>query len=345
MYAFVAGLGTVSIGEERRVHVVARDNGAGLSRDITILTEAISAGGFDLTVSALGQGGWRRGARSARLRSRLAWEAFRRGRSSRFDVNLMDERIWPTFRNLARHNVLLPHPEWFDVAWTAQLAMVDCVFAKTRHAVPIFEAQGRRTLFVGFSSLDRRLADVAREPTFFHLGGRSVNKGSQPLIDLWIRRPDFPLLTLIQRAPLKRPEPLPANVRLITDYIDDAELRTLQNRFLFHLCPSETEGFGHHLVEGMSCGAITLATDAPPMNEMVTNDRGVLVAYARTGTQQLATTYFVDEAALEHGVERLLGSSESERRARSEAARVWWDDNDRGFRRRLADAIESTAAA
>ena len=51
-----------------RVHLVARDNGAGLSRDITILTEAIAAGGFDLTVSALGQGGLRRGARSARLR-------------------------------------------------------------------------------------------------------------------------------------------------------------------------------------------------------------------------------------------------------------------------------------
>ncbi|HEY6895079.1 MAG TPA: glycosyltransferase, partial [Rhodanobacteraceae bacterium] len=270
-----------------RVHLVARDNGAGLSRDITILSDAVASGGFDLTVSALGQGGLRRGARSARLRSRLAWEAFRRGRSSRYDVNLMDERIWPNFRNLARCNVLLPHPEWFDVRWIPQLAMIDCVFAKTRHAVPIFEAQRRQTIFVGFSSLDRRLDDVPREPIFFHLGGRSVNKGSQPLLDLWLRRPDLPPLTMIQRAPLERPATLPANVRLVAEYLDDAELRILQNRHLFHLCPSETEGFGHHLVEGMSCGAITLATDAPPMNEMIAPERGVLVPYARTGTQQL----------------------------------------------------------
>lgn len=334
----------MSNGEKPRVHIVARDNGAGLSRDITILTEAVSAGGFDLTVSALGQGGWRRGARSARLRARLAWDAFRRGGARHFDVNLMDERIWPNFRMLARRNVLLPHPEWFDIAWIAQLEMVDCVFAKTRHAVPIFEAQGRRTLFVGFSSLDRRLADVPREPTFFHLGGRSVNKGSQPLIDLWIQRPDFPMLTMIQRAPLKVPPALPSNVRLIADYIDDAELRVLQNRHLFHLCPSETEGFGHHLVEGMSCGAITLATDAPPMNEMITNERGVLVPYARTGTQQLATTYFVDVDALEAGVERMLALTQNERRAKSEAVRAWWDDNDRSFRERLASAIETVAA-
>jgi glycosyl transferase family 1 len=333
----------VSNGEKTRVHLVARDNGAGLSRDITILTEAIAAGGFDLTVSALGQGGLRRGARSARLRARLAWEAFRRSGPSRYGVNLMDERIWPNFRALARHNVLLPHPEWFDVAWIPQLEMIDCVFAKTRHAVPIFEAQGRQTIFVGFSSLDRRLADGPREPAFFHLGGRSVNKGSQPLLDLWLRRPDFPMLTMIQRAPLQRPATLPANVRLITDYLDDAELRILQNRHLFHLCPSETEGFGHHLVEGMSCGAITLATDAPPMNEMITPERGLLVPYARTGTQQLATTYFVEVDALEAGVERMLALNESERRAKSDAARAWWDDNDRGFPGRLASAIETVA--
>ena len=333
----------MSNGEKPRVHLVARNNGAGLSRDITILTEAVAAGGFDVTVSALGQGGLRRGARSARLRARLAWEAFRRSGPSRYDVNLMDERIWPNFRALARSNVLLPHPEWFDLSWIPQLEMIDCVFAKTRHAVPIFQAQGRHTMFVGFSSLDRRLADVPREPTFLHLGGRSVNKGSQPILDLWLRRPDLPPLTMIQRAPLKQPATLPANVRLITDYLDDAELRVLQNRHLFHLCPSETEGFGHHLVEGMSCGAVTLATDAPPMNEMITPERGVLVPYARTGTQQLATTYFVDVDALEDGVERLLALDDDERSAKSEAARAWWDANDRGFRERLASAIETVS--
>jgi hypothetical protein len=328
-----------------RVHLVARDNGAGLSRDIAILTGAIAAGDFDLTVSALGQGGWRRRARSAQLRLQLLFEGVRHGGpAQRFDVNLMDERIWPNFRTLARRNVLLPHPEWFDTAWIAQLEMIDCVFAKTQHAVSIFEAQGCRTLFVGFSSLDRRLADIAREQTFFHLGGRSTNKGSQPLLDLWIRKPGWPTLTMIQRAPLKLPATLPPNVRLITDYIDDAELRIVQNRHLFHLCPSETEGFGHHLVEGMSCGAITLATDAPPMNEMISEARGVLVPYARTGTQQLATTYFVDGDALGAGVERMLALGENGRRERSEAARAWWEANDRGFRQRLAAAIEATAA-
>ena len=149
-----------------------------------------------------------------------------------------------------------------------------------------------------------------------------MNKGSQALVDLWLRRPDFPLLTMVQRATLQRPTRLPGNLRLIDGYLDDAELGLLQNRHLFHLCPSETEGFGHHLVEGMSVGAIVLATDAPPMNELVTPERGVLAAANRSGTQRLATTWFVDPAALEAAVERMLALDGAARATRCECACV-----------------------
>ena len=327
-----------------RVHVIARDNGAGLSRDLSILAAALADAGFEVTLSRIGAGGLRRQARLLRLRTQQAWQRWRGGDArGRFDVNLMDERVRPDYAALARHNVLMPHPEWFALEWLPQLRKIDRVFAKTRHAVPIFEAQGCSTEFVGFSSLDRMQAEIPREPTFFHLGGRSRNKGSQTLVDLWLRRPDWPMLTLVRRAPLQRPETLPANVRVIDAYLDDDALRDLQNRHLFHLCPSETEGFGHHLVEGMSVGAITLATDAPPMNEMVTNERGVLATYARSGTQALATTYFVDPLALEHAVERMLKLDPQERTRLSTQARAWWERNDREFRERLTHAIEALA--
>jgi hypothetical protein len=39
------------------------------------------------------------------------------------------------------------------------------------------------------------------------------------------------------------------NIDYRSDYLDDVELRRLQNESLFHLCPSETEGWGHYLVE------------------------------------------------------------------------------------------------
>jgi len=327
-----------------RVQVIARDNGAGLSRDLVILARALSGAGFEVTVSAIGAGGLRRQMTLLKRRVQSTWRRWRHGAAAgRFDVNLMDERGRPDYLPLARRNVLMPHPEWFDEADRPRLGSFDRIYTKTRHAVPIFEALGCRAEFVGFTSFDRRQIEVQREPTFFHLGGRSINKGSQPLLDLWLRRPQWPALTLVQRAKLQRPAQLPDNLRLIDDYLDDAELQRLQNRHQFHLCPSETEGFGHHLVEGMSVGAIVLTTDAPPMNEMVAADCGVLVASGHTGTQRLATTYFVDPISLEAGVERLLALGAGERRTRSEAARAWWEANDRAFQQRLADAVASLA--
>ncbi|HEY0178506.1 MAG TPA: glycosyltransferase [Dokdonella sp.] len=328
-----------------RVHVVARDNGAGLSRDLEILERALVEAGFEVVVSAIGQGGLRRLAQRVRVQAGLLRRGWRGGAAARrFDVNLMDERVRPEYFGLARRNVLLPHPEWFRAEWTGALGSVDRVFVKTRHAVPLFEALGCAVDFVGFTSLDRLRREVPREPVFFHLAGRSGNKGTQPLLEAWSRHPEWPTLTVVQRAKLKLPEPRPANLQVVTEYLDDAALRELQNRHVFHVCPSETEGFGHHLVEAMSVGAVVLATDAPPMNEMVTPQRGVLAPYARTGTQRLATTYFVDAAGVEAAVERMLALTPDARASLGAEARAWYERNDREFRRRLADAVAALAA-
>ena len=128
------------------------------------------------------------------------------------------------------------------------------------------------------------------------------------------------------------------------DYIRDGELQRTQNAHRFHLCPSETEGFGHYLVEAMGVGAVVVTLDAPPMNEMVTPERGALIAPSRTGTQSLATTYFYDEIALERAVERLLATSDGELANMGAAARAWFEDNDRAFRARIAEAVRALAA-
>ena len=327
-----------------RIHVLARDNGAGLSRDLVIATAALETAGHEVVASGIGAGGLRRTWRLVQRRAGLAWRRWREGDGAgRFDLNLMLERTRPEYFDLARRNALVPNPEWFADDERRWLPRIDCVFAKTRHAQPLFEALGCRTAYTGFTSFDRLRAEVAREPTFFHLGGRSANKGSQALVDLWLRRPDLPALTMVQRATLRLPARLPGNLHLLDGYLSDDELGVLQNRHLFHLCPSETEGFGHHLVEGMSVGAIMLATDAAPMNELVASDRGVLAAAGRSGTQRLATTWFVDPAALESAIERMLALDDAARARLGAAARRWWEANDRAFRERLAAAVAAVS--
>ena len=324
-----------------RVNLIARDNGFGLSRNLHLLHSALAPAGFDVTISGIRRGALRKAWHPMRLHAQtLARRLAGRG-TQRWDVNLMLERVRPEYLATARRNVLLPHPEWFDERDRAWLPRLDRAFVLTHHAKPIFEALGLRADYTGFTSEDRRDISVPRERAFFHLAGRSANKGTATLLATWRRHPDWPRLTVLQ-SPRNAGEVVRAsNIVHRIDYIPDDELRRIQNAHRFHLCPSETEGFGHYLVEAMGTGAVVTTLDAPPMNEMVTRECGALIPFSRTATQSLATTYFYDGAALESVVERLLETSDSELEHMGAAARAWFEDGDRAFRIRIAESIRA----
>jgi len=323
------------------VNLIARDIGFGLSRDLRLLAAALASRGHDVGVCAIRRGKLRKLADPWRLRARSAVRRLRGASPIEFDVNLMLEEIRGEYLPLARRNVLLPNPEWFRPQDRQALRGIDCVFAKTRHAAAIFTALGCPVAFSGFTSQDRHDPAIARERAFFHLAGRSRNKNTEPLLDLWRRHPHWPRLTLVQDPRTARTAAPAPNIDHRIDHLDDGELRRLQNAHRFHLCPSQTEGFGHYLVEAMSVAAVTLTLDAAPMNELVTAGRGVLVPVARTAAQSLATTNYFDEAGMAQAVERVIGLGDAECERLGAAARAWFLDNDRAFPDRLDAAIRS----
>lgn len=95
----------------------------------------------------------------------------------------------------------------------------------------------------------------------------------------------------------------------------------------------------------MSCGAVVITTDGPPMNEMVTPDRGALVRYGRTGRQRLGTNYFVDVDALEESIARVMAMPEAEKRALGASARRWYQSNDEFFRQRVVELVGSVQSS
>ncbi|MDE2054187.1 MAG: glycosyltransferase [Xanthomonadaceae bacterium] len=327
-----------------RVNLVARDNGFGLSRNLKLLHDTLAGAGFDVTISGIRRGALRKALHPLTLRAGTLARWLTGRCVQRWDVNLMLERIRSEYLATAHRNVLMPHPEWFDERDRGWLPRLDRAFVLTHHATPIFEAVGLRTEYTGFTSEDRLDAAVPRERAFFHLAGRSSNKGTDTLFATWRRHPEWPRLTVLQSPRVARALVNAPNITHRVDYIPDAELKRIQNAHRFHLCPSETEGFGHYLVEAMSVGAVTVTLDAPPMNEMVTCNCGALIPPSRTGTQSLATTYFYDESALETVVERLLATPDDELARMSAAARAWFEDNDRAFKVRIAQAVRALAA-
>ncbi|MFT3754756.1 MAG: glycosyltransferase [Pseudoxanthomonas sp.] len=318
--------------------MIAWDNGVGLSRDLRLIEQILTDAGMQVDFQpGRGRGKLRKWFGPPLRRVKFAVR--RALHRPRHDVNLMLEHIRPELLGGASRNVFIPNPEWCLKSDRRSLSKIDRILAKTHHAVDIFRREGCNVEWMGFTSVDRLQPQVERRHGFFHLAGRSSAKRTRLLLEVWARHPEWPLLTVVQHPKMADFRPQADNIVHRIDYIDDAELQRLQNENLFHLCPSETEGFGHYLMEALSVGAITLVTDAEPMNELVTAERGVLIPFSETRPQELATRYLVDAAAVEAAVEAALALTPLQIEARSAAARDFYVRNDAAFRRQLVAAM------
>ncbi len=310
------------------IRIVGKQNRVGLDRDIAIVSECLEAVGRTTTFHHYRERGW--------------WRAFLTGPAT-VPVQVLIERAFPRWRRSAGRSFLIPNQERFPKRHLRRLTSIDAVLAKTLHAAETFSRYHESVIHIGFTSPDRRDGQVAKDwRRFLHVAGRSTVKGTDVILQLWARHPEWPILHLVQCAE-NAPQSVPPNVELHAGYVDDRELLRLQNHCGIHLCPSRCEGWGHYIAEGLSCGAVVLTTDAPPMNELVTEQRGRLVGWDRSEPRHLGTSYYVSPSALEESIEGLLHTPEAELALLGEAARAWFDENDTRFRRSFPEVISSWA--
>ncbi len=321
-----------------RIRIVSRDNGVGLSRDMALMAEALQGG--DAGVERVGFGHDRAG--NALRQAGLALQRYWRGQA---DVQVFSERVYPRCLPLARRNVLVPNPEWFLPKWLPLLPAFDEVLCKTRHAERLFRELGCRTRLVGFTSVDRLMPAVPRVPAFFHLAGRSRAKGTQVLLDTWRSHPEWPRLTVVQHPRTAGERVTAGNIDHRIGYLDDAQLCRLQNAHAFHVCPSEVEGFGHYLMEGMSVGAVVLATHAEPMSELVPPGHGIAIPVYHSRMQGLVPHHHVAPAGIELAVETALALTEGQRLQLGRRARQHFLASREAFRLRFRRALDELAEA
>lgn len=303
--------------------IVARNNRYGLTRDAELLADALRRAGVETAV--------------ADIRDRTLGEWLLRRRRARRIVHL--ERIFPRWFSAADENYAIPNQERFPRRHLRRLRRLDGVLAKTLEGAAAFAGLGTAVEHLGFTSQDRHDPSVTRQWNgVLHLAGGSTLKGTEDVLALWDRHPEWPELTLVQKRQ-NAPRHVPANVRLIADYIEDAELRRLQNACAIHLCPSRAEGWGHNIVEAMSCGALVIATDAAPMNEHVRPDFGLLVESARTQDRHLGTCHYVERASLEAAIKAALAMPWPQKARMGEEARRRFLEIDGAFHARVAKLL------
>lgn len=354
----LVGNGTVkdrrmaTISERRRTiraNIVSWESG-GLGTDVGVLAQALTNAGCDVAYKGRHHRKPRNRAHSVMMtaRSLLTQQWAKLTGQPAFDVNFFIESVFPEHLPTGRVNCLFVHPEWFRDENLAHLPRLNYVLCKTPSGVTAFSGLPVTCRNLAFTSPDRQLTpfEYSGPLRCLHLSGQSAVKGTEAVVEAWARHPEWPELTVVRRA--KRyggeaapPLPLLPNVRYETEFVPDDELRRLQNACQVHVIPSQAEGYGHVIGEAMSCGAVVVTTDAPPMNELVEADRGVLIRVERSEPMRRSMRNFVDVADLELKLNGVFAMPPEQRKALGRNARAWFEAQHRRFEAALSAFLDN----
>jgi len=252
---------------------------------------------------------------------------------------LHPSKITIHLENISRRNLdprsthwLIPNLEWFRTDCTHYIPFMDRVVCKTRDAQEVFEGLHAHVIHTGFSSgsLPSLKNPIKhRYDQVLHVAGNNLKKGTGVIEQLWAKHPEWPILHLVVDS--HRQSAVSASNLVVYSDIEDSELSALRQQCGLVLAPSEAEGFGHVLLEGMAWGGVVITVDAPPMNELVSPDRGFCVPWVVSKPCRMGNRYFVDADALEETLERIFRMDAEPLKILSDHARQWVKDNHQRF--------------
>ncbi len=311
-------------------NIICHDNKAGLSKDYKILKEELTQLGCKVN--------------HVNIQFCVSSDEITKIKNAAqtADVNIFIEHLFEELFPLAGKNFFIPNPD-YCFASDEVISKLDLILCRTQETKRIFKPLNPNIFFLGFTSVDKSDSSIKKNyKKFLHLS-TNQQKGTNTIFNIWSSRPNHPNLTVV-RGFSKDPDPNIPKLSFINYYVPEEDMNILQNRCGIHLCPSETEGFGHYIVEAMSTGAVVITTDAPPMNEFI-NDKRCLVAYGEIKTQRLATSYCVDPTLLNASIENLLNLSREELEEIGQNNRIEYLKGKRTFQKRLRQLISLTQNA
>ena len=218
----------------------------------------------------------------------------------------------------AKRTIFIPNIEWItnmDIKLcrtesTEIVAKTTFAYQKLTEYFP--DAKIHNT---GWTSIDRFVnKEKGKMLKCLHLKGVSRYKGSQQVLDIWTRHPEWPELHIVSWSDnsMNGNLSLPNEVKICDNVIlhqyklNESELSKLMNECEVHICPSYSEGFGHYINEALSTGAVVLTTDGEPMNELVRPEYGALIPVSTIHRVRMGLGFEFTDQAFESVFNKLI---------------------------------------
>lgn len=288
----------------RTVRILTVLNGVGLQRDTEIVKRLCEQAGCEVYVA----------------------DIYKHVDHRHFDLNIHLEIVSEHHIHRAYENWLIPNPEWFMQKWVNKLRFFKKVLCKTHDCERIFKELGCQTVYTSFTSDDRQI-EAQKQRIFFHNQGKSAAKNTDAIIQAWDKFTPGVSCVIVGQKPQQ-----PHQDVVHCGYLEEDEFKVLQNTCLFHICPSQYEGFGHYIWEALSCGNIVISTNAAPMNEFIDESFGVLVDPSGFHRQHFGNMHHVTPEAINEAVKSVLTLSDDKIKEMSTNARLKWEQNDKFFK-------------
>jgi len=300
------------------INLISHDNGVGLTQDVRLLRELFAGEGHEVRFVE-----WRDGSGDA-------------------DINVYLELFDQRHLRTAPVHIGLFNLEWYDKHHVSSLGQMTQLWAKSQEAYRIYEHHGRGAwpvYFTGFLSRDMRTdlgegPGKVKERICLHVRGKASQKATDIVLETWRRHGDkLPklIVTSAQEFDGCGPHQNHPNVTVDIGYKSEAELATLMTRCRFHVCPSETEGWGHYIAEAISCEAVVVTVDASPMNEHIRPDFGILLPSAPV-ERGLVVRHRTDPDVMAQAILMLMRKDDAELDEMGKRARRHWEARQAAFR-------------
>lgn len=303
-----------------KLQLLSNDNGWGLTKDLHMISGILSTNGFKVDFKQ--------------------WNSGRNPKRNEYDANIHIELVGGLHFRAARKNILIPNPEWFLPMWVNSKGRFNRVLVKTNHAVHIFKHIGFKNVHnTGFTTQDIFNDKIIRKHEFLHIAGNSRFKGTLNIIKAWNKHPEWPRIYIYNTFQDLSSIVEGKNIKYHYGRVND--LREIQNKCFYHLQPSSSEGYGHILWEAMSVGAVTITTDALPMNEI---ENTIKIPAKRDRAYNLAWLYEYSVKDLEDTINEILKMDSASLLALSKNARQEYLLRDAAFRtnflKEVRDAVK-----
>jgi hypothetical protein len=185
---------------------------------------------------------------------------------------------------------LMVNPDYFDDIDHNNVKRLTGMLHKSEYSYNMFKQSYKdlKHVYLGWTSTDAYKDHINKDYSKVYAQfGAALRRQPQLISELLITNPEFPQTTITQYDergiigfpfPMAYRTPKGKNIHyILIGRLEFDVMTDLMNQNGIHLCLGMAEGFGHYINEGRSSKAVIFAMDAPPMNELINEDNGILV--------------------------------------------------------------------